>query len=134
MFLSPVDGLHGHSLIIEPTDILIAMSRGGESEDVLGMVEIAKRRGAETLAFVHNTQSALARLADKLLPIRSKGEYELQGVLATTSTVAFAAMCDAVCAVVIEAKGFPRAEFQEAHPGGAVGKTAGSAEGKGRPQ
>lgn len=122
MFLSPADGLHGHSGAINPEDMLIAFSRGGESDDVISMVEIANHRGATTIAFVHNTQSKLARESRHVLPIRSEQAYELEGLLATTSTVAFAAVCDALAAIVCKDKNFSRERFGKIHPQGAVGK------------
>ncbi len=122
MFLSPADGLHGHSGIMVPGDLLVAISRGGKSSEVNQMVAIANQRGVTTFGFVHDTDSALARLCHHVLPVVSKQEYELGGYLATTSTVAFSAMCDAVCAVVLEAKGLTPGEFSLIHPGGAVGQ------------
>ncbi len=109
-----------------PGDILVAMSRGGESSEVNQMVEIANQRGVTTVAFVHNTESTLARACQYVLAIRSKPEYELMGYVATTSTVAFSAMCDAVCAVVLEIKGYTPEELGQAHPGGAVGQALAS--------
>jgi arabinose-5-phosphate isomerase len=122
MFLSTQDGLHGHTLVIQPGDVLVAMSRGGESKEVNQMVLIANGRGASTVAFVNNTASTLARACGHILPIPSPQEYELGGYLATTSTVAFSAMCDALCAVVIAEKGFDPKQFGVTHPGGAVGE------------
>ena len=122
MFLSPSDGLHGHAGIVSPEDLFVAMSRGGESQEVNQMVAIANSKGVPTIAFVHNTESTLARACRYLLPIPSPQEYELMGYLATTSTVAFSAMCDALCAVVAHARGFTPDAFARIHPGGAVGK------------
>lgn len=122
MFLSTQDGLHGHTLVIQPGDVLVAMSRGGESREVNQMVTIANQRQASTVAFVHNTDSTLARTCQLILPIPSPQEFELGGYLATTSTVAFSAMCDALCAVVISKKGFDPKKFGTTHPGGAVGE------------
>lgn len=122
MFLSTQDGLHGHTLVINPGDVLVAMSRGGESREVNQMVTIANQRQATSIAFVHDTNSSLARICQHILPIPSLQEFELAGYLATTSTVAFSAMCDALCAVVIAEKGFDPKEFGTTHPGGAVGE------------
>jgi len=122
MFLSTQDGLHGHTLVIQPGDVLVAMSRGGESKEVNQMVAIANERQASTVAFVNNTASTLARSCQYILPIPSPQEYELGGYLATTSTVAYSAMCDALCAVVIAEKGFDPRQFGVTHPGGAVGE------------
>ena len=78
------------------------------------------------MAFVHDAGSSLARACRHVLPIRSPQAYELMGYLATTSTVAFCAMCDALCAVVLDAKGYTAEQFAGTHPGGAVGRVLGS--------
>jgi D-arabinose 5-phosphate isomerase GutQ len=122
MFLSPSDGLHGHTNIMRPGDILVAMSRGGESQEVLQMVSIANQLGVMTLGFVHDLKSSLARNAQFSLPIQSPQEYELMGFLATTSTVAYSAVCDALCSLVAQVKGFNPEQFTKVHPGGAVGQ------------
>jgi arabinose-5-phosphate isomerase len=103
-------------------DLLVAMSRGGESSEIVQMADIASQRGVTTVAFVHNTDSTLARTCRYVLPIRSKPEYELMGYVATTSTVAFSAMCDALSAVVLTVKGYTPEQLGQAHPGGAVGQ------------
>ncbi len=126
MFLSPAEGLHGHAGILQPADLLVAMSRGGESNEVNQMVAIANQRKVATVAFVHNTSSTLAQASRLVLPIPSPQEYELMGFLATTSTVVYSAMCDALCAVVAKAKGFNPEEFGKIHPGGAVGQELGN--------
>ena len=128
VFLSPADGLHGHTGVMTPDDILVAMSRGGESSEVNQMVEIANQLVVTTVAFVHNTESTLARSCHHVLPIRSKQEYELMGYVATTSTVAFSVMCDALCAVVLEVKGYTPEQLGRTHPGGAVGRILASSQ------
>jgi len=122
MFLSPSDGLHGHTGVMVPGDLLIGLSRGGESSEVNQMVAIANQLGVTTVALVHNTSSTLARSCQYVLPVHSRQEYELMGIIATTSTVAFSAMSDALCAVVREVKGYTPEQFGRLHPGGAVGQ------------
>jgi arabinose-5-phosphate isomerase len=122
MFLPPSDGLHGHSAVMMPEDVLVGMSRGGESVEVIQMAEVANQRNVATVAFVHNTGSTLARICRYVLPIQSKAEYELMGYVATTSTIAYSAMCDALSAVVLEVKGYTLEQLGQAHPGGAVGQ------------
>ena len=109
-----------------PGDVLVAMSRGGESTEVIQMAEIARQRGVTPVALVHNTGSTLAHICQYVLPIPSKPEYELMGYVATTSTVAFSAMCDALSAVVLEAKGYTPEQLGQTHPGGAVGRVLAS--------
>jgi len=122
MFLSPSDGLHGHTNIFRQQDILIAISRGGESREVIQMVEIANQLGTDTLAFVSNPDSHLAKICKSTLLIPCKQEYELIGYLATTSTIAYSAICDALCGIVAREKRFSPENFAKIHPGGAVGK------------
>lgn len=133
MFLPPSDGLHGHSGVFTGKDVVVAMSRGGESAEVNQMVDIARQYRIPTIAFVHNVESTLARSCTHVLPITSKKEYELMGFVATTSTVAFSAMCDSLCAVVLEMKGYSGERFSEqfgkTHPGGAVGRELSSPQG-----
>jgi len=130
MFLSPSDGLHGHTNAMQSGEVLVAMSRGGESQEVLQMVAIANQMGIQTIGFVHDLESNLARSVQCLLPIQSPQEHELMGYLATTSTVAYSAICDALCAVIAEVKGFTPEQFAKVHPGGAVGQVLTSSEEK----
>ena len=122
MFLTPIDGLHGHSAVMTPDDRLVLLSRGGESSEVIQMAAIAKKRGVTTIALVHNVNSTLAQTCEYVLPICSKQEYELMGYVATTSTIAFSAMCDALSAVVQQVKGYTPEQLGQTHPGGAVGR------------
>lgn len=122
MFLSPSDGLHGHTSILREGDLLIAISRGGESGEVNLMIEIANKLGIETIAFVSNPDSQMAKMSHQVLMIPCKQEFELMGFLATTSTITYSAICDALCAIVASNKGFSLDHFARIHPGGAVGK------------
>ena len=122
MFLSPEQGLHGHAGVMQSGEVLVALSRGGESDEVNLMARIANERGCITIGFVHETQSTLAQLCDHTLPIRTRQELELMGYVATTSTVAFSAICDAVAAVVLERTGYTPEDLGKSHPGGAVGR------------
>jgi D-arabinose 5-phosphate isomerase GutQ len=126
MFLSPTDGLHGHTGVMTPGDLLVALSRGGGSREVIQMADIANQQRVTTIAFVHNTNSTLAQVCRYVLPIRSKQEYELMEYVATTSTVAFSAMCDALSAVVLKVKGYTLEQLGRTHPGGAVGQALAS--------
>ncbi len=122
MFLSPSDGLHGHTGVIQAEDILVAMSRGGETMEVIQMVQIANDRNVDTIAFVNNADSSLAHVCQYTLLVQSPHQYELMGYIATTSTVAYSAICDALCAIVLDVKGYTPEKFAKTHPGGAVGQ------------
>ena len=124
MFLSPDQGLHGHLGALAAGEVLIAISRGGESAEVVQMAQIAGRRGLTTVAFTAAPEASLARSCAQRLMIPSPDEYELGGYCATASSLAAAAMCDALCAVVLQLTGYSRAAFQATHPGGAVGRAS----------
>jgi arabinose-5-phosphate isomerase len=94
MFLSPSDGLHGHTNIMQSGDILVAMSRGGESQEVIQMASIANQLGVKTIGFLHNLDSSLAHISQYLLPIQSQPEYELS--VTWPPAPSHAAMCDAL--------------------------------------
>jgi arabinose-5-phosphate isomerase len=126
MFLSPSDGLHGHTNIMQPGEVLVAMSRGGESQEVVQMVSIANQLGVKTIG--HDLKSSLARNSQYVLPIQTPQEYELMGFLATTSTVAYSAICDALCSIIARAKDFAPEQFAKVHPGGAVGQVLASSD------
>lgn len=121
IFLSPDLGLHGHSGAMAASEVLVAISRGGESAEVNSMVAIANSRSLTTIAFVDDESSTLACSCKHVLSIHSPAEYELGGYCATTSTVVWSGVCDAICAVVLKLKGYTLAEFSGTHPGGAVG-------------
>jgi arabinose-5-phosphate isomerase len=121
MFLSPAEGLHGHTAVMARGDLLLAISRGGESSEVIQMAEIAEEREVPAVALVHDTGSKLTRTCRHVLPVRSPQESELMGMVPTTSTIAFSAMGDALCAVVLQARGYTPEALRATHPGGAVG-------------
>ncbi|MGQ9555553.1 MAG: SIS domain-containing protein [Anaerolineae bacterium] len=126
MFLHAADSLHGHAGVMAAGDVLVAMSRGGESAEVNSLAEIGNRLGVTTVAMVNQADSTLARQCHYVLPVPSRQEYELQGVIATTSTIVFSAMCDALAAVAWQVTGYTLEAFARTHPGGAVGKMLGS--------
>jgi D-arabinose 5-phosphate isomerase GutQ len=122
MFLPPDQGLHGHCGAMAPGEVLVAISRGGESVETNQMVEIANRRGLISIAMVHDEHSTTARQCRIVLPVHSPEEYEVGGYCATASSVAASAMCDAISAVVLKLTGYTLEAFRATHPGGAVGR------------
>jgi D-arabinose 5-phosphate isomerase GutQ len=123
IFLTPDLGLHGHSGAMVSGEVLVAISRGGESSEVNQMVEIANDLGVITLALVGASTSTLARLASRCLPIATQDVHELGGYAATTSSLAASAVCDAIAAVALQITGYSLDRFRRTHPGGAVGRT-----------
>ena len=126
MFLSPDLGLHGHSGAMASGEVLIALSRGGLSEEVNLLVSIARARGLTTIALLHDEASPLAKLCDLVVAVRTPPELELGGYCATTSSLAVSAVGDALCAIILQLTGYTPAQLASTHPGGAVGRALGS--------
>lgn len=122
MFLSPDLGLHGHSGAMAAGEVLIAISRGGLSEEVNRLTGVAYARGLKAVGLIHDVKSPLAKLCDIVVPVQTPSELELGGYCATTSSLAACAVCDAMCAVVLEITGYTPAQLGQTHPGGAVGR------------
>ena len=134
MFLSPDLGLHGHSGAMVAGEVLIALSRGGLSEEVNLLAGIARARGLTTVALLHDEASPLAKLCDLVVPVRTPPELELGGYCATTSSLGASAMCDALCAIVLQLTGYTPAQLAQTHPGGAVGHALGSLPSESKPK
>ncbi|MEM1672730.1 MAG: SIS domain-containing protein [Archaeoglobaceae archaeon] len=119
-FLHPCDALHGSSGAINKDDVLLAISKGGETSEVNEIAKIAKTKGAVVLALTGNEKSSLVTLSDYVIVIESEGA-DPYGVLACGSSLAHAAVTDAICAVILAETGLNLKEFAEQHPRGAVG-------------
>lgn len=122
VFLAPDLGLHGHCGAMASGELLVAISRGGESSEVNQMIKIASDLGVASLALVGSSTSTLARLAQHILLVPTPDEYELGGYAATTSSLAASAVCDALAAVVLQMTGYSLERVRRTHPGGAVGR------------
>lgn len=126
MFLSPDLGLHGHSGAMASGEVLVAISRGGLSEEVNLLVGIARARGLATIGLLHDDASPLAKLCDLVIPVRTPSELELGGYCATTSSLAASAAGDALCALVLKITGYTPSQLATTHPRGAVGRALGA--------
>jgi D-arabinose 5-phosphate isomerase GutQ len=120
-FLSPGDAVHGGLGLVQPGDVVIAISKGGNTREILNLLEAVRAKQAFLVAVTENPGSALARLSDLLLKVRVEREPDTFNMLATASTMAVLAVFDAVCIALMERTGYTREQFAVIHPGGAVG-------------
>lgn len=121
VFFSPVDATHGGSAAIEAADIVILISNGGASAEVVQSAEIAERLGATVVAITAKPESPLGQVADHIGLVSVAPEAEIGGVIATGVTLAQAAWGDALAEVLMRARGYTWAQFMHSHPSGAVG-------------
>ena len=120
-FLSPSDGLHGRSAVGVPGDMLIAISKGGESDELVEMAAIMRERGVAIVAMCANRENSLARHADYIALVDSSSA-DPGGIVAIGITLAQGAYGDALALMLMERRGYSWAEVVQSHPGGAVGK------------
>ncbi len=123
-FLHPADGLHGSLGAIRSGDVLIAISKGGDSEEVNEMAERARVRGASVVALTTQPVSPMVQLADLLVLLPPAGEEDPGGIIAMGSTLVVSAYGDALAIALMEMRGYEWSELLFTHPGGAVGRAA----------
>ncbi|UCC65170.1 MAG: SIS domain-containing protein [Anaerolineae bacterium] len=122
LFIHPGDSQHGLSGAVTERDVLIAISKGGETTEVNHLVRVAKRRGATLIALTENPNSTLGRLSHVVLHVRAPPDVDPYGMIATGSSLINAALGDALCVVLLKLRGYSLDDFGLTHPGGAVGK------------
>jgi len=122
MFLHPVEGLHGDLGIVGPADVVILLSKSGETQELFPLIEQLKRLGVHMVAISGDRESQLAKLADVVLDTWVREEACPHDLAPTTSTTAALAMGDALAVALLEHKGFRREDFARLHPGGSLGK------------
>jgi arabinose-5-phosphate isomerase len=121
-FLHPVDSVHGDLGIVGQHDVAILISKSGETNELVGLLQHLKRFGVRTIALTGVAESTLARHADVSLDAWVREEACPHDLAPTTSTTAALAIGDALAVVLLEEKGFRREDFARIHPGGSLGR------------
>jgi arabinose-5-phosphate isomerase len=121
-FLHPVEGMHGDLGIVGENDVVILISKSGESDELLPLIEHLKRFGVHTIAITGNDASTMARACDVSLDAWVPEEACPHDLAPTTSTTAALALGDALAVALLEEKGFRREDFARIHPGGSLGR------------
>jgi arabinose-5-phosphate isomerase len=121
-FMHPVEGLHGDLGIVDRDDVAILISKSGETEEVVTLLQHLKRFGAKLIAVTAVVDSSLARHSDAVLDAWVREEACPHDLAPTTSTTIQLALGDALAVVVLERKGFRREDFARLHPGGTLGR------------
>ncbi len=121
-FLHPAEANHGDLGMIESGDVFIAISHSGESEELLTILPLVRRRGAKLIALTGRAASSLAREADILLDAGVAQEACPHNLAPTASTTAALALGDALAVALLDARGFSADDFARSHPGGTLGR------------
>jgi D-arabinose 5-phosphate isomerase GutQ len=121
LFLSPGDGVHGGLGAVQADDVVIAISKGGNTREVANLLPAIRAKRAFLIGVTENPASRLARASDLFLRVAVAREPDPFNMLATASTLAVIAFFDAVCIALMTVTHYTRAQFALIHPGGAVG-------------
>jgi arabinose-5-phosphate isomerase len=122
LYLPPTNVLHGDLGIFTPDDLLICLSKSGETEELLGLIPFIRRRGTRFAAVVSQSESRLARMADCAICLPVEKELCPFDLAPTTSTAIQLIFGDALAIALMEAKDFSLTEYASNHPAGAIGR------------
>jgi len=121
-FLHAADALHGDLGMIRPEDIIICLSKSGDTPEIKVLVPLLRLMGNKLIGFVGNMDSYLARNCDYVLNTSVSREACPNNLAPTASTTAQLVMGDAFAVALLECRGFTTEDFARYHPGGALGK------------
>lgn len=121
MFMPPCEAVHGGLGGLKKEDVLVMVSRGGKTAELLPIIDVCVKKGATLIAVTENLDSPLANNADIVLKLNIEQESDPLGLMATSSYVATLALFDALLAALITETGYVKEQFGLIHPGGAVG-------------
>jgi len=122
MFVHPAEASHGDLGMVKDTDLVIAISNSGESDELAAILPVLKRQGVPLIALTGGAQSTLANHADIVLNTGVLKEACPLNLAPTASTTAQMAMGDALAVALLDARGFKADDFARSHPGGALGR------------
>lgn len=121
-FVNPLDAYHGDLGMFEPSDVVMAISYSGMTEELLRFLPLLQHRGIPIIGVSSNPRSPLARFAVCHLNIAVDREADPLGLAPTSSTTATLAMGDALACALITKRNFKETDFAKFHPGGSLGK------------
>lgn len=121
-FMHPGEALHGDLGMIASEDVLLAISNSGETEEVLKLIPVIKKRKIPLIVMVGDQNSTLAKQADIFINIAVKKEACPLQLAPTSSTTATLAMGDAIAVALMKARNFKPDDFALFHPGGSLGR------------
>jgi arabinose-5-phosphate isomerase len=122
VFMHAADAIHGDLGIVRENDIVVILSKSGETPEIKMLVPLIKLRGNKIVAMVGNRKSYLAQQADYVIDVTVNDEAIPDSLAPTSSTTAQLVMGDALALILMRCRGFSTADFAKFHPGGALGK------------
>jgi arabinose-5-phosphate isomerase len=122
LFLHAADAIHGDLGMIRPDDMVVCLSKSGETPEIRVLLPLLRNFGNPIIAITANRTSSLALAARYVLWTPVELEADPNNLAPTTSTTAQMAMGDALAVALLSLRGFTPADFAKFHPGGSLGK------------
>jgi arabinose-5-phosphate isomerase len=122
VFLHPAEAVHGDLGMLMREDVVLAVSYGGETEEIAALLETIKRLGLRMIALTGHPRSTIGAASDVTLDVSVKEEACSLNLAPTASTTAAMAMGDALAVSLLDRRGFSPGDFAALHPGGRLGK------------
>jgi arabinose-5-phosphate isomerase len=122
LFMHAADAIHGDLGMLQPHDVVICISKSGDTPEIKVLIPLVKNFGNRLIAIVGNPDSFLAHEADTVLLTTVPHEACPNNLAPTSSTTAQLVMGDALAVALIECRNFTARDFARFHPGGALGK------------
>ena len=122
IFLHAADAIHGDLGMVQEQDVVILLSKSGESPEIKMLLSLIRGFGNPLIAMVGNLQSVLARQSDIVLNTTIDQEAGMNSLAPTSSTTVQLVMGDALAVTLMEMRGFGSEDFARFHPGGTLGK------------
>jgi arabinose-5-phosphate isomerase len=123
LYMHAADAIHGDLGMLLPDDMMLVVSKSGESDEIKVLLQLVQKFGNTVVAICGNVHSTLAQQATFLLNTTVSKEACPNNLAPTTSTTAQMAMGDAVAVCLLRLNGFSAQDFARVHPGGALGKS-----------
>lgn len=122
IFMHAADAIHGDLGIIQNDDVIICISKSGNTPEIKALIPLIKNTSNPLIAIVGNMDSFLAQQADVVLNTTVDAEADPNNLAPTTSTTAQLVMGDALAVALLQCRKFTAQDFAKYHPGGALGK------------
>lgn len=121
-FLHPAEAIHGDLGIVTRRDIVLAISKSGDTAELQQLIPAFKRLGIKIIALIGELNSPLAERADIVIDCSVPNEACLNNLVPTSSSTAAVVMGDALAVALLEQRGFTADDFAQLHPGGSLGR------------
>lgn len=122
IFLHPAEGIHGDLGLVRKDDVVLAITKSGETDEVFQLFPLFKRLGVPIITFTGNIESQLAEKSDVVIDVSVEEEACGNDLIPTSSTTAALVMGDALAIALLEERHFSPEDFALLHPGGNLGR------------